>query len=789
MRRALGTLLVTVCLTACSDPNRPPVTPSASETPAATASDGETPATAPPASEGESGFILNEVRFAATPGAPAFVELKNGDTARRSASGLVLGGSTTFVVSADAPEVEPGGVLAVMFDGAGETNGNVLHAPDSAFPGTGTGILTLLKGSSEVDRVSWSDGSLAPGGAIDEPEPGSVAGRIPAGGDSGSPWALLGPSQATPGAANPVPAVSAFATPDGSVFQGAARLAWYSVPGATSYRVELSADSSFGSLLDDQTVAGARPGALTSEQVSIGGLAPGLYYWRVTAIYPSGATAVSEPRRVGVRAGPLSGVTQRTGTGPRQDALVTPRPLTNPLEVPQINQRKDTAMLQLENPSEDGPLAWDRPDADRPLRPYCVYAAVAMLNRFYGGDWTVDYAHYMTLRDQAPGPELDLQERGAKPPEWRRAIHEALGVDPGPAKVISSRADLQSFYSTIRAEIDAGRPLAAIWPEHAVLVTGYAARDDFGNFSINVQDGNGPAWARSEFADLSEIWLGYFTIPPGALGSQQPAGVSRDSDRDGVVDFDERDRFGLDGGETDSDRDGLDDKPDVRAGTWDERHGYARGGDGRDIDGDRIPMERDPDADDGGCFDGMEDENGDGTFDAGVEIDNFEPDDDPCIGGSYLLVLEQSIPGEDTLTYTLQNSRAAISLVPNADGTLAGRAIVTYFLEMQMTTDDPSCSRIEIPRVTIIGESALTAELVAGMLQIKADPEQGPPFTTTAIGCGLSQTSEYDDAVWFAGWGTIEFTNGRYDYRLDYPLFPPITGEFYVEVHLRQPNT
>jgi hypothetical protein len=810
MRFGLIALLMTAfLLAACSDKDKPSATasPGTSATPAVGPSASTRPGTTPAGSDGVGGFILNEVRFAAAPGAPAFVELKNITAARSSPSGLVLKGSTTFPMPADAPEVERGGVLVITFDGDGATSGTVLHALDSAFPGAGTGTLSLLNGNTEWDRVTWGDGSLAPGGAITEPPPNSVAARVPAGGESGSPWALLGPSQATPGTPNPAPAVSAFATPDGSVFPGpSARLAWYSVPGATSYRVELSANSSFDPLLADETVTATRPGALTPESVSVEALAPGLYHWRVTAVYPSGAAAVSEARLVGVRAGPGAAAVaarttpvehagaaalaamQRVGMDARGVGAVQ-EPPTNPLKVPQINQRKDTAMLQLENPSEDGPLAWDKPDADKPLRPYCVYAAVAMLNRFYRGDWSVDYAHYVALRDQAPGPERDLQERGANPREWRRAIHEALGVDPGPVKEILSSADLQSFYSTVRAEIDAGRPLAAVWPYHAVLIIGYADRDEFGNFSIVVQDGNGKPWARSEAPDLADVWLGYFTIPPGAAGARQPAGVTRDGDGDGVVDFDESDRFGLSSGETDSDGDELDDKQDIRAGTWDERHGYARRGPGRDFDRDGIPMERDPDADDGGCFDGMEDENGDGKFDAGVEIDNFERGDDPCIGGSYLIVLEQLIPGEGTSTRTNSNSRALVSLEPEVDGRLTGRAIVTYFLEMQMTTSDSTCPFIEVPRITIPGVSILTGELVAGKLQIKADPEKGPPFTATASGCGISQTNNFDEAVWFSGWGTIEFTNGRYDYRLDYPLPAGVTGEFYVEVHLRQPGS
>ena len=725
-----------------------------------------------PAAPAGTTFVLNEVRFSAAPGAAAFVELRNTGPATVSPSGLVLAsGGASYVLPPGIPGAAPGGLVVVLFDGGGPTSGATFHAPLTSLPGAGS--LALLAGGARLDAVDWGDGSLAPGGAIQEPAAGSVAARVPAGGASGTPWALLGPAQATPGAPNPVPAVSAFASPDGAVFSSSTpKLSWYSVPGATRYRVELSASRTFAALLADRTVSATRPGALTPENLAVGPLSPGLYYWRVTALYPSGASAVSASQRVGVR----GGVTAAAVTAEKR------------LPVPRLNQRKDTAMLQLENPAEDGPLAWDKPDADMPTRPYCVYAGVAMLNRYYGGDWSVDYAHYVTLKDQAPGPELDLQERGATIYEERAAIREALGVDPGPPTVIETTADLQAFHAKIRAEIDAGRPLAARWPAHAVLIIGYADQDEFGNFSIVVQDGNGPAWARSEFPEASLSWLAYLTIPAGGQGADQGK-VTADSDGDGVVDFDESDRFHTNVAAKDSDHDKLNDKQDIRASIWDERHGSARGGPGRDFDGDGLPMERDPDADGGGCFDGMEDVNKDGKFDDGSEGDNFQRADDPCLGGTSLLVRDDTVHYDDGGTHhSLQNVRATLSLQEDGDGGWTGVASITYFIEAKTLNPGDFCPVIEIPRVTVTGESKLTGVILAGKLQISAEPDTGPPITYNVIGCGPSTSHDVASVPWFGGWGQITFTDGRYDFRQDYPLGEDSTGENYVEVHLHQPR-
>jgi hypothetical protein len=752
----------------------PEVAPTPAPTPTRPAAPEPSPAPGAPAG---TTFVLNEVRFAPPPGTAPFVELRNTGAAPSSPAGLVLAaGSATYVLPAGAPGAAPGGVVVVIFDGGGATAGVTVHAAGTLL--VGAGGLSLHAGSIELDRVTWSDGSLAPGGGISEPAAGSVAARVPAGGAAGTPWALLGPGQATPGTANPAPAVSAFATPDGAVFtSGNARVSWYSVPGATQYRVEVSANPSFAPVLIDQTIPGARPGALTPESLGIGSLAPGLYRWRVTALYPSGAAAVSPSQRLGIRAG----ANQAGSPGEASAAAATPE---KRLPVPQLNQRKDTAMLQLENPTEGGALAWDKPDADQPTRPYCVYAAIAMLNRFFGGDWSVDYAHYVTLKDQAPGPERDLQERGATIYEERTALHEALGVDPGPPRVIASQADLLTFHATIKAEIDAGRPLAAIWPGHAVLVIGYGEEDEFGNFSIVVQDGNGPAWARSQFPDAAFIWLAYLTIPAGASGADQGK-VTTDSDGDGVVDFDESDRFHTSSGRKDSDHDKLDDKPDIRASVWDERHGYARGGPGRDFDDDGIPMERDADADDGGCFDGMEDANKDGKFDEGSELDNFERGDDPCIGGTVFHVLETFETYDDGGThYSLQESLAVVSLESNPDGTLRGTASVTYFIEAQ--TVDPDCTST-IPRVTASWAATLTGEIIGGTMQFTAEPIRGATMTITIVSC--FGASSYDtEPVPFVGWGNIVFTDGRYQERFD--VTPPVPGQvqFYTEVRLHQPG-
>ena len=97
----------------------------------------------------------------------------------------------------------------------------------------------------------------------------------------------------------------------------------------------------------------------------------------------------------------------------------------------------------------------------------------------------------------------------------------------------------------------------------------------------------------------------------------QEESVTTDSDGDGVVDFDETERFGTNPSSDDGDQDLLRDKQDIITGVFDPSTAMPRPREafGRDYDSDEIPTERDKDSDEGGCPDGVEDMNGNGHRD------------------------------------------------------------------------------------------------------------------------------------------------------------------------------
>jgi hypothetical protein len=123
-------------------------------------------------------------------------------------------------------------------------------------------------------------------------------------------------------------------------------------------------------------------------------------------------------------------------------------------------------------------------------------------------------------------------------------------------------------------------------------------------------------------------------MPANPQVRQQEASITQDSDGDGVVDFDETERFKTQSNDSDTDDDLLPDKQDIVTGVFDPKYGYAvtKGSPfGRDYDSDDKPTERDDDSDDGQCLDGLEDKSRNGHVDAG-ETSNFNGDDDRCEG-------------------------------------------------------------------------------------------------------------------------------------------------------------
>ena len=430
-------------------------------------------------------------------------------------------------------------------------------------------------------------------------------------------WAVS--AVATPGTANPAPTVSVMLPLSGAILdQGAADLFWYPASGAASYRIQVATEATFATPVMDTTS--------TEAQISVAGLAPGAYLWRVQAVAPDGTESpFSEPADFELAAGAAMARVSSI-------ALAADTPGKH-LSVPVIGQHKDTAMLLLERNVESGPHPWD---ADhQSLNVYdpadnknCALATIAMLSAFYGGGLKQDRIGYEVISHRTgnpPGPEGDLMYGyGTDGQEALDALKWALGDVTYPGLMT-----FEDMWNIVVREIDAGRPVGAANSHHAFVITGYEVTG--GRRLISIND---PWPGRTYKQDIDRVRMAssdfnFFLMPASPNVRQQEASVTADSDGDGVVDFDETERFGTNASSDDGDQDLLRDKQDIITGVFDPLYGYASTGSeaGRDFDSDGTPTERDKDSDSGGCPDGVEDASGNGHQEQGERY-NFDPDDD-----------------------------------------------------------------------------------------------------------------------------------------------------------------
>lgn len=247
------------------------------------------------------------------------------------------------------------------------------------------------------------------------------------------------------------------------------------------------------------------------------------------------------------------------------------------LGVPWLYQHKDTNMLCLEGCNERGDHPWDAPHARRDVHgnTYCYSAATAMIANYFLGTLnpgktlsqdriSFTYGeHYAAI---GYPPDFAFKHGGTS----GHALDWALDPNGGDCSG-ASFTDLKNY-------IDDGRPLAVAWGGHYRVIDGY--RDDAGNEFVHILD----PWPVTEPSD-SDKWMLFSNIPSGYYCYAAPANptsvkfdepeIWMDSDGDGIVDFDEINRFGTDPFNADSDFDGVMDKEDIREYLFDAAGTYG----------------------------------------------------------------------------------------------------------------------------------------------------------------------------------------------------------------------
>jgi hypothetical protein len=720
--------------------------------------------------------LLNEVLFLPAQGEAGFVEIKSPGK-RVSLEGLYLMNERgdSYSLPDDVNTLSPDEFLLIIFDGTNSLDDKTIHANQTGFLNPESGFVELYTSDGTLlDHVAWGADqvgavNLSRGGVILDLEPGLTIGRFPLS-TLYHPleWTIFYSDLATPGRANPQPAVDVMIPLNGAVIKELSfELSWYPAPGAVEYRVQVSNQDTFGDLLVDET---------TNEPAWTVELQTGTYFWRVQAIAGNGALAEFSP-------------VQKIAVDPGFSSLHSASPQRQTtLGVPLIGQRKDTQMLVLESKNETGEHAWDvaHPELDRadPAdNMNCALASIAMINAFYGGNLSQDRIGFEVLQGTLPGPEWDLMYgRGLHRHETTEALEFAL---EGTSIFHPEPETLDALWADIQFGIDARAPiLAAQKPGHAIVITGYY--EDASTRYVMIND----PWWGAYAVDITAIeWKYYWLTSPDSIPTLNDPEIGMDSDGDGIVDFDEINRFGTNPNDRDTDKDNLEDKDDLRASIYDEQWGYAVASlawFGRDYDNDGIRMELDEDSDGGGCFDGLEDFDLDGKFKE-PETWNFDEGDDACFFGTYELVLDTTtLSGDGGSHHQRLRTYVKFSLQAVEAGKLEGLAQITYTHTGEFSSEDCSGTHdigTQVYEADLAGEFQKMPD-GGTLVNFQSTPAHGPSYITEWITNCPAESQVNEGWAWGSIGGTLK--DGVYDLYTDYSSSLSGPGEFWQKLHMEQ---
>ncbi|MFW6082641.1 MAG: hypothetical protein ACOC8C_01160 [Chloroflexota bacterium] len=525
----------------------------------------------------------------------------------------------------------PAGVINVFEDEADQVGlySSNSHGPDTIRDfvawGEATGEDAASAVAAELWRESWwVNLHIGSGFVVEEAETPSglsMGLRPESEGRAPSDWSVYLDGHVSPGAANPVPSAYWSTVADGAEMASDGFALGWSWVSDGDYQFQMDDDLDFTSPLVDLVLDAPR--YAPDEPVPAGD-----YWWRVRPVSASGQLGEwSEPMSVGVS------VIESTAHEAVRAAAQQVE-----LDIDPIYQRKDTALLCLDgcsegNPNDESPeAAWDSPHPTDDIydhgRMNCVRASIAMIVTNYGGRLSQDRIAYQEWgggRWMALGHNVGTLGCGSDGSVARELLAWALGVDV--SEIVYGQG--KPSFDDVRGWIDEGRPILRLSNGHATVIGGY--RDEyFGTVRrVRLLDpwiGKGESWPNYDIGFGIECYY----VPPATAPNvrSDEAGISLDSDGDGIMDFDEEIRWqeshaDLASDNPDTDGDGVRDKADMRGYLFNDSGGLISRS--PDIDLDGLFKEVDPDNDNGGSVDGCEDTNRNGRYEPELgETSNFD---------------------------------------------------------------------------------------------------------------------------------------------------------------------
>jgi hypothetical protein len=420
--------------------------------------------------------------------------------------------------------------------------------------------------------------------------------------------------EASPGKMNPVPRPALFIPQDGAVVSKKdMTIVWIPNKYDKYYVFELAKDRDFEFVVDQRRLKAPIYRAAEA-------LEEGTYYYRAKAFDINGLeSAYSTVRRI-------TGKFWEKFTG-----SIELLPSEKILKLKPIQQRKDTKLLCLDGCDSEQhvnpQMAWDSSQpAPTPFdlifrnRNHglgnCARASIAMMVSGYGRNLSQDRIAYYT-EESRPGvgdgqPEWDLAHFAGMDfdrtngGESSLALEWALNTtgtyrentyDEGPPETgTPTFAEIKSWLYQNRP-IMARMPFAGLPFGHVFVINGYGV-DSNGDHALYILDplkmnllpvGGLQSYA-SMVQAISGIWVGPASAPNAR---NDESSIAIDTDGDGIMDFDELNRFHTDFKLPDTDGDGFSDKDDIRKYVFDSSGNYNTTS--PDVDGDGQRRELDPD--------------------------------------------------------------------------------------------------------------------------------------------------------------------------------------------------
>ncbi len=337
--------------------------------------------------------------------------------------------------------------------------------------------------------------------------------------------------------------------------------------------------------------------------------------------------------------------------------------MSKALDVVPRAARKDTKLLDVKWGEMAVAREWDRPhlehehyDEEEEFR--CWAVGVQMLNHYYGGNITQDEIKLkfkkrfgierlnILATNKILGAFLHSSQGAMNDTLLSSVVRWALNE-----KSVLHEKKQATSDKEVMEWINAGVPLYVWTHEHVMIIDAYRLSL---SKRLDVRLLNTDNDGTVEWRTLRSVGLEGFVAAEVQGSVRMTDGrILTDSDYDGLMDYDEIERFGTDPKNVDSDGDGIEDKteifsytiretlPDSNRTIWKlglTSFSYS------DIDGDSLWAELDFDSDGGGVSDGMEDKNKNGIRDSG-ETDVFDEMDDNGLMTADLL----DVPGNLTL--------------------------------------------------------------------------------------------------------------------------------------------